>query len=232
MAHTVNRKLNARHSDDALGYEQMRDTWLNRRRLAYVSSVLASVPSGGHVLEIGAGTGYLLIDLAEIRPDLEFTGVEPLPNYVELASLRAKERGRTNVNFVEGFAETMEDLAGPKLSAVLSNDTLHHVSDQARTCQALARLAEKGATWLAIEPSVLNPYVAVRHTVEHGERNFHPGRFIKAASEAGWAEIARRYLFAIPPALREPPPWMRAVESKVERFPVIAGGVALVLVRQ
>ena len=78
-------RLNARHSHDAEAYGRLRETWLNERRAQYVLAWLSALPAGARVLEIGSGTGNLLLDVAARRPDLQLIGVEPLPNYVELS---------------------------------------------------------------------------------------------------------------------------------------------------
>ena len=224
-------RLNARHSHDAEAYGRLRQTWLNERRAAYVLAWLAPLPAGSRVLEIGSGTGNLLLDLAARRPDLHLVGVEPLPNYVALARRGAAESGAQGVRFVEGTGERLEDLDLGRVDAVLSNDTLHHVEDVPRVAGRLAAVARPGAGWLAIEPSVANPYVAVRHALEPGERNFFPGRFAAEAAGAGWSLRQRRHLFLIPPQLRRPPAWLRAVERRFETVPGLAGGVAVHLER-
>jgi ubiquinone/menaquinone biosynthesis C-methylase UbiE len=163
------------------------------------------IPAGGMVLEIGSGTGYLPLSLAPSRPDLSFIGVDPLPNYVELATQRAQQQGVSDrVRFVEGFAETLSGTDDTQYDAVLSDDTLHHVQHQDRTCLALADVCRPGALGLAIEPSISNPCVVARHSVERGGRNFHPNRFSVLAQSNGWREIGRRHVFGIPPAIKAP----------------------------
>ena len=198
-----------------------------------MASVLSLIASGGAVLEVGSGTGYLPLALAQRRPDLTFVGVDPLANYVELSTQRAEEQGvGDRVRFVQGFAETLGEIGDARYDAVLSNDTLHHVQHQDQTCAALAEATRPGSLWLAIEPSPANPYVFARHTLERGERVFHPNRFAAIAQAHGWREIGRRHLFAIPPAIRTPASWMKSVEKRVEGIPGIAGGIAQLLVRQ
>lgn len=231
-SHDRTPDLNARHSNDAEGYDRRRTTWLNERRTQYVMQVLAGVGAGGRVLEVGSGTGLLLRELGLRRPDLSFTGVEPLANYVELSREAAARAGVGNVTFVEG---TGEDLAATGVDggfdAVLSNDTLHHVADVPAVAARLGEVARPGATWLAIEPSSANPYVLVRHAIEPGERNFFPHRFAPQAESAGWRVVEKQHLFLIPPQIRRPPSWLKGVERRLEGVRGLAGGVALRMVR-
>ncbi len=218
-------QLNARHSGDAEAYEALRDTWLNRRRAAYVLDSISTVKAGARVLEIGSGTGYLLLALAKHRPELQYVGVDPLPNYIEHSRNRAAEAG-LEVRFEVGYAEDLGGLlTDTPVDVILSNDTLHHVADIEQTAAQLAAVSAPGAIWVAIEPSNLNPYIVTRHYLEDGERNFRPRSFRAAARRAGWEPVSQRFLFAIPPAIADPPTWMTRMEPVVERIPVVAGGV-------
>lgn len=208
-----------------MAYEALRDTWLNRHRADYVLDSLSEVRPGARVLEIGSGTGYLLLALAKSRPELEYVGVDPLPNYIEHSRNRATETGLP-VRFEIGYAEDLGGLlAETPVDVILSNDTLHHVADIEATAAQLAAVSAPGAIWVAIEPSNLNPYIVARHFLEEGERNFHPRSFRAAARRAGWEPVSQRYLFAIPPVIADPPRWMTRMEPLVERIPVVAGGV-------
>jgi SAM-dependent methyltransferase len=46
--------------------------------LREIEGLVAALPAGSRVLDVGAGTGYLLARLAITYPTLEFTGVEPI----------------------------------------------------------------------------------------------------------------------------------------------------------
>lgn len=225
------RPLNASFDDDPAGYDRRRECWLNRRRASVVLDRLAARPVRA-VLEVGAGTGTLLTRLAVARPDLRFTGVEPLDGYVRFARRRAARLGLRNLEFHVGTAEQLPtEVAGQVFSYVLSNDTLHHVDDVAAGAQAVARVTAPGAGWLAIEPNRLNPYVLGYHALTAGERNFAPRAFLAAASAAGWRLERRTYLFVVPTAVKSVPAWVARAELVLERVPVLAGGLALELCR-
>ena len=225
--------LNSHYDGDPERYAHLRESWLSTHRLDFVADTLATARPGDRVLEIGSGTGNLLTALALRRPDLTLIGTEPLPNYVEYAARQAAAAGAGNVTYQVATGETLEPamLPGP-VQWIVSNDTLHHVEDVELCTSRLAAVADRGARWLATEPSVLNPYMALMHVVRPGERNFHPRPFVRAAARHGWAVQSKRYLFLIPSALARPPGWLKATERALERVPVLGAGVGILLARR
>jgi SAM-dependent methyltransferase len=224
--------LNSHYDGDPERYAHLRDSWLSTHRLDFVAETLRSARPGDRVLEIGSGTGNLLTALARRRPDLTLIGTEPLANYVEYAASQAAAAGVANVTYQVGTGESVEpaDLPGP-VQWIVSNDTLHHVEDIELCARRLAAVADRGARWLATEPSVLNPYMALMHLVRAGERNFRVRPFVRAAARHGWTVQGKRYLFLIPSAVARPPSWAQAAERRFERVPVLGAGVGILLAR-
>ncbi len=213
-------------------YARERDCWLNRRRELYVEGFLSRLPRGASVLEIGSGTGGLLIGLARRRPDLSFLGIEPQRVYVVFAREEAARAGVTNVRFESGTMEELGTAAGGfRPDCVLTNDVLHHVNDWDRGVLAVGAVAQAQCWWLAIEPNSWNPYVLLGQTFKAGERNFRPGAFARLAASRGWKRESSRYLFLIPPFVKRPHPALLKLEAALEGIPAIAGGVALAFSR-
>jgi SAM-dependent methyltransferase len=223
--------LNAEWDDRPEDYAAMRDCWLTRRRLRYMTEVVGALPEGARVLEIGSGAGEILIALALGHPRLQFVGLDPQSGYVAFASEAAGRQGAANVSFRRGTAEEADAaLSGePGFDLIVSNDVLHHVASQQGTAVAAARLARPGARWLAIEPNWRNLYVLVRCAWTHGEKNFWPAPFLRAARSAGWTGGRRSFLFLIPPFVKEPSPFFARLEERLESWSPVAGGVALLL---
>lgn len=186
----------------------------------------------GDVLEIGAGTGHALCELATARPHRHFVGIEPLPNYVEFAAERAQRLGLKNVEFVVAAAESLPAPSSPGgFGLVLSTDTLHHVRDVRETARQLAVVSAPGAHWLAMEPNRLNLYMAAYHRFTEGERNFAVNAFLKAARAVGWQPVDRNYIFLIPGGVDRPPRWAQRIERRLEGIAPVGAGVVLDLVR-
>ncbi len=57
-----------------------------------------------HVLDLGSGNGRFLIAYAIARPELDHLGIEIVPPAIQHATLRAGQRGLTNVKFAWGNA--------------------------------------------------------------------------------------------------------------------------------
>jgi SAM-dependent methyltransferase len=188
---------------------------------------------GARVLELGSGVGELLIALASARPDLTFVGTEPQESYVTWARGEAAQRQLSNLTFEPALAEEVaRKLSGrPPFDWILSNDMLHHVPRVDLVQAAAAGVAGPQARWLVIEPNWINPYVLIGCAVKRGERNFWPGPFLETAPAHGWSLRSRSYLFLIPPFVRRAPRLLVRLEQAFERYPPVAGGVALTLGR-
>ena len=219
------RSLNAQWEGRPEAYEELRQCWLNERRLRFLTEQLqaAGLPAGSRVLELGCGTGWLVRQLAARLRHLEFTGLDPDRTYVRFARERA---AHDNERYLEGTAEGLP--AGSEgFAVVLSNDVLHHVDALSETFRSAARAGVSGTQWLAIEPNYRNPYTFARQQFTADERNFFPRQAVRAARASGWRLVGRRHLFLIPPFVRAAPGWMIELERRLEWVPVLAGGVCL-----
>ena len=216
---------NSVYDDDPAGYDRLRSGWLNQRRADFIAGRLTGygLPAGALAVEIGSGAGGLLNRLGRRFPALCFLGIEPLSGYVDFARAGAPP----NVSYVAATAEDAARLlpGGPRL--VLSNDVLHHLPSYSTAARALARRAVTGCLWLALEPNHWNPYTFLRQSAGYGERNFRPRAFAQAAGREGWRLRSREYLFLIPPFVKQAPAWMKTMERRLERIPILAGGVCL-----
>jgi hypothetical protein len=114
---------------------------------------------------------------------------------------------------------------------VLSVDVLHHVQDMRGVAVRLHEVAAPGATWWAMEPNRVHPYVFAYHVLTRGERTFPVRRFLRQSGAAGWRLQQRRNLFLYPSGVTQVPAWAERVERRTERLRPLSGAVALQLRR-
>jgi 2-polyprenyl-3-methyl-5-hydroxy-6-metoxy-1,4-benzoquinol methylase len=111
------------------------------------------LPAGARVLDVGCGTGWTSLFLAEAG--FAALGVDLVPANIEVARRRA-ERWSSGARFAVADMETL-DLDG-SFDAALLFDALHHVRRQAETLRRIGRLVEPGGWLLLAEPTWLHRF--------------------------------------------------------------------------
>lgn len=124
--------------------------WLKWATIHHAFRTL-EIPQGATVLDIGSGTGWATLLLAEAgyRP----TGVDLAPGNVKISRLHA-ERWGSPAQFETADMDTLDLPA--RFDAVLMFDALHHVEDPAAVVQRVARHLNPGGWALFGEPSLLH----------------------------------------------------------------------------
>lgn len=85
------------------------------------------------VLEIGCGTGNLIVRAKRAHPDVDATGCDPDPRALDRA--RRKAGRLTGIRFERGYAQRLPYADG-EFDRVLSSMMLHHLDDDAKTAAA------------------------------------------------------------------------------------------------
>ena len=121
------------------------------RHLALVLEA-ADLFRGARVLEVGCGTGWLSIGLAQMGCDA--VGVDISPKAIALAEQLKAARGPAQSGQVEFMAYDGKTLPLPDESVdrVICYDAFHHVRDQAATLKEFARVLKKGGRAAFLEP--------------------------------------------------------------------------------
>jgi ubiquinone/menaquinone biosynthesis C-methylase UbiE len=150
-----------RYDRDAADYERywapvLRST--ARRLLDYLDDYVRFVlrrDGAVRILEVGVGTGSLLVAAVERWPEATFVATEPAPAMLELAKRRLAEKGLAADNRVEFVVSTAAQLDAPDNSVdlVLSTFVLQLVPDRVEALrEALRVLRPTGMvgylTWL------------------------------------------------------------------------------------
>jgi len=141
--------------------------WLKWATIHHMLHTLP-VPQGADVLDVGSGTGWASLLLAEAGylP----TGVDIAPGNVRIGELHA-ERWSSVAKFQAADMDTLD--LGRTFDAVLMFDALHHVDDPAAVVKRVGRHLKPGGWALFGEPSLL-------HLLSPDAR--------KVSREKGWIE--------------------------------------------
>jgi ubiquinone/menaquinone biosynthesis C-methylase UbiE len=91
----------------------------------------ADIQRGECVLDVGAGTGALALEIKGSQPLADVTGIDPDPRALGLARRKA-ERARLSVRFDQGFADSLPYPAG-SFDRVTSSFVLHHLAPGEKT---------------------------------------------------------------------------------------------------
>lgn len=111
--------------------------------------LLAELPRGARVLEVGCGGGQLAVRLAGKRADLTITGLDLSPEQVA----RAKERARAvaeRVTFVEGSALSLP-FDDEHFDAVISVASVKHWPDPLRGLSECVRVLRPSGALAVVE---------------------------------------------------------------------------------
>jgi arsenite methyltransferase len=113
-------------------------------------SLLDRVPlkSGLTILDVGAGTGFLTIELAErCGPRTKVIAVDPWKAAMERLRLKIKQRHLENILVLEQDASAI-DLPDSSVDVIISNLGINNFEDPGAVLQMCARVAKPNATLL------------------------------------------------------------------------------------
>lgn len=158
--------------------------------------LLAAVPSGGRVLDVGAGTGTLAIALATARPDVEVIAVDGDPGALALA---AAKPGAGGVRWQPGSAGDL-DLPDASVDAAVMSLVLHHLAPvtKRRALVDVHRVLRPGgqlhvADWGRPATPLLRATFFVLQLLDgfDGTRDHAAGRLPELVRDAGFESVRR-----------------------------------------
>ncbi len=131
---------------DAASYDR-RAAPLLRGLYRRVAEDLSGAPRGGHLLDVGCGTGRLLIEVARRRDDLTLTGIDISPDMIELAGRNARRSVGRDIDFRVGDSAALP-LPDASVDVVVSTLSLHHWEAPAAAAHELGRVLRPGGRLL------------------------------------------------------------------------------------
>ncbi|MCL4534052.1 MAG: class I SAM-dependent methyltransferase [Bacteroidetes bacterium] len=107
--------------------------------------------SGGQILDVGSGPGWLAIQIAFRGPAWQVTGIDPSEEMVRLAAENARRRDlEGRVNFSKGTAESIPFPDG-SFDVVVSTLSLHHWTDPAAGLREIGRVLKPGGRFIVLD---------------------------------------------------------------------------------
>lgn len=163
----------------------------------------AAIRPGQRVLEIGCGTGSLVVEAKRLHPEAEVVGLDPDPKALARARRKA-ERAGVDLRLDEGFADALpyEDAS---VERVFSSFMFHHLDPgtKRRTLAEVRRVLRPGGSLHLLdfggpEPRADSLLARLLHASDALRENYE-GRIPALMTEAGLADARevshRRTLF-------------------------------------
>jgi len=125
---------------------------LGRERQMRVASLeLIDVQPESTILDVGCGTGSLVIEAKRLALDGTVVGIDPSSNMVNLAKRKA-EKARVDVDFQVGVIEQI-DFPDNQFDIVLSSLMMHHLPDDLKKegLQEMQRVLKPGGIFLIVD---------------------------------------------------------------------------------
>ncbi len=150
----------------------------------------AAIGAGDRVLEIGCGTGSLLLALKSTHREAQVVGLDPDPKALAMAKEKA-DRAGVKIELDQGFADHLA-YSDASFDRVFSSFMFHHLkpADRAATLAQIRRVLKPGGTFHLVD------FVPARSGFARVLGHlFHAGhgaedRFAEMIEEAGFADSA------------------------------------------
>jgi len=101
------------------------------------------------ILDIGCGTGQLLVRIGKLCPEARLFGVDPADGMIEVAR-EAVARKNLDIKLSEAYAEDLPYFADT-FDAVTTTISFHHWADQKQGLSEVRRVLKPGGTFVLID---------------------------------------------------------------------------------
>jgi SAM-dependent methyltransferase len=224
--------FNGKFDEHAEQYFEIRDSDILKDRLEIINSYIRKSEIKGDVLEIGSGTGNLIIELAKLFPQKKFFGLEPLTNYVEYSLEKTNKEDLKNISFINDKVENLHKYLkdGKNISLIISVDTLHHIDNMSDMINQGLLNTKNRMSWIVIEPNTYNFYIWLYHYLSKGEKNFNQNEFLSLVLKNNWEIKVKNFFYLIPVKIRKFK-FFDIIDRRIKARKFTAGSVLIVLER-
>ena len=96
-----------------------------------LEQIAQALPANGTVVDLGCGSGALLLPLAELFPKLRFVGVDLSGNMLAIAKNESVKRQLKNVSFLQENFTQISSIADNSIDFVYCSMAIHHLPTMA-----------------------------------------------------------------------------------------------------
>ena len=158
---------------------------------------LAELQPGQHVLDVGCGTGTLVIAAARSEPTIEVQGIDPASTMIERARSKAEAAG-VAASFEVGVVEKLNVDEG-SVDVVLSSLMLHHLPGDVlqKGLEEIFRVLRPGGRFVAVDFFGRGPLLHRLGSLFHGNHSHAEGQETKLMGQlrdVGFVDIERGQL--------------------------------------
>lgn len=124
---------------------------LHRLAISRALALVGGASAGGHAVDIGCGPGHLAVQIANMAPNLQVTGVDLSNALLDEANARVLQAGLAHrVDFRTGDAASLP-FDDASVDLVVSTLSLHHWSDPALVLDEVTRVLRPGGAFLVFD---------------------------------------------------------------------------------
>lgn len=154
----------------------------------------ADLRPGQRILDIGCGTGTLLVRLKQLHPDVEARGLDPDPKALARA-LRKARRASVSIELDEGFSDELP-YSDASFDRVFSSFMFHHLPAdvRAKTLQEVRRVLKPGASFHMLDFGGPEPGTAGVARVLHSNHRLEDNstsRVLALMKQAGFSSTKK-----------------------------------------
>jgi ubiquinone/menaquinone biosynthesis C-methylase UbiE len=159
-------------ADEARDYDAMDHAGVNR---VFVADFLAVWPGRGPILDVGAGTAQIPIELCRQAPAVEVVAVDLAEHMLRVGRENVRRAGLEQRLRLERCDAKQLPFAAASFAAVISNSIVHHIPEPEAVLAEMARVLQPGGALFVRDLLRPDDDATVRRLVETyaGDANAH-----------------------------------------------------------